>query len=287
MKTLIVGATGFIGFNLATKLGNAYITGRPGENNPPGQLIADTDPLPQVDCLIHLSAITDTLVRSTALMYQANWLRPISLFKKAIDGGCKRIIYASSCSVYDSNVVPFRESDVTHPLTPYAVSKAHLDYDASILAELTGATIIGLRFSNVYQGHTEKHKGNASSMIYQLYQQMLSGNPKLFRDGSQRRDFVHVSDVVDAIVLAMRQGQSGVYNIGSGVSTTFNEIVRLINQENNLHREVEYIDCPIEKVYQHTTIVDISKARHQLDYSPKVDLISGIRAMSLHHLANQ
>src|SRR5438045_7374253 len=88
-----------------------------------------------------------------------------------------------------------------------------------------GVTVVGVRYFNVY-GPGEAHKGKMASMAYQLYTQMAAGeHPRIFADGSQRRDFVYVRDAVAGTLLAAQSGRSGVFNIGSGTARSFNELV--------------------------------------------------------------
>jgi len=89
--------------------------------------------------------------------------------------------------------------------------------------------IIGLRYFNVY-GPGELYKGKMSSMIYQLALQMKAGkNPRIFKKGEQKRDFVYVKDIIQANIKAALSGKSGIYNVGCGKARTFNDIISILN----------------------------------------------------------
>lgn len=155
--------------------------------------------------------------------------------------------------------------------------------------------VTGFRFCNIY-GPGEEKKGKRMSMIGQLIDQMKNDVPlTLFKDGEQRRDWVHVNDVVQAITLAMDQSSMNhgeIYNLGSGASYTFNEVAQTVHEEYcdklsfdkygkkwsvKKEMKINYIDCPFADKYQSYTECDIEKARRELGYSPSFDLRSGVR----------
>jgi ADP-L-glycero-D-manno-heptose 6-epimerase len=135
--------------------------------------------------------------------------------------------------------------------------------------------VVGLRYFNVY-GPREAHKGAAASMIYQLYGQMKAGRrPRVFRGGEQKRDFVHVNDVVVCTVQALTAPRSGVYNCGSGQAFSFNEIIAELNQNLRTTLEPEYFDNPFS-FYQPHTEADLTLSRKELNYSPQFPPARGI-----------
>ncbi len=103
--------------------------------------------------------------------------------------------------------------------------------------------LVGVRFFNVY-GPREAHKGIPASMVYHLSKQMKDGQrPRIFKHGEQQRDFVYVKDIVQGCLRAMEAKKSGIYNLGSGVARSFNELVQVLNHslgtrfQTGLHRE--------------------------------------------------
>jgi ADP-L-glycero-D-manno-heptose 6-epimerase len=140
-----------------------------------------------------------------------------------------------------------------------------------------GTNIIGLRYFNVYGPH-EKHKGKASSMILQLACQIKEGkDPKLFKYGEQFRDFIYVFDVVEANILALKSNNRGIFNVGRGEKTTFNEIVEILNKILNKNNKIVYIDNPYEKFYQCKTLADTRKTKQELNFSAHYNTREGIK----------
>ena len=133
--------------------------------------------------------------------------------------------------------------DCERPINVYAFSKVILDNLAE-RARHEGLRVTGLRYFNVY-GPGEAHKGAAASMIYQLFLQMKAGKrPRVFRHGEQKRDFVHVADVVAATLLAAEKGRETVYNVGSGAARSFNDVIKALNASLRTDLKPDYFDNP-------------------------------------------
>ncbi len=287
INILITGGTGFVGSNIAkyfiNKGHHVLMTGHTGENENNNKNIIsysfhdlNWNKLPKIDILFHQAAITDTLIHDREKMLEVNFWQSRQLIDQAINAGVTRIVYASSAATYGDTLPPFKEEDAGRCLNVYAESKLLLDRYCEIITQTKDICVIGLRYSNVY-GPGESHKGQAKSMIAQIYEQMLNGNPKLFRWGEQKRDFVYVDDVVAANVLASQSNLNGVFNVGSGTSVTFNRIVDILNEYSRLDREIEYIDnyCAIN--YQNHTRLDLTQSQEQLKYVPQYTIERGIK----------
>lgn len=283
-SVLITGASGFIGRHVGQFLSHLgqtiWCTARPDEHDVPWLVASDDiaqipwERMPQVDTLVHLAAETDPQHPDKEHVLKTNCHDAIRLFKQALDRGVQRIVYASSCAVYGDGPVPFREHQVLRPLTHYAHSKALLDEMADSLAWKSQKSIVGLRFSNVY-GEGEHHKGNNASMVSRLLWQAARGRPRLFHDGSQRRDWVYVRDVVRAVVQACG-APSGVYNVGFGISYSFNQVVGMWSKLLDTPLHTDYIDNPYQGQYQSYTRVDIKKAGDGFNWWPEYDLQDGM-----------
>lgn len=288
-NVLVTGATGFIGYHLCNKLyeeGYRIIAvGRKDENrikcnefytcnwnNIPWEEV------PNIDVCFHLAANNDTLEKNEAFMNNSNYYAPISLFKKLLDKKCSQFVYSSSCSVYGNENKPFSEDSVNlNPLNVYAKSKLMFEKFAQDFAKLNKVNCVGLRYSNVYGTH-ETHKNRRASMIHQLIQKFSRNEkPKLFKDGNQKRDWVFVKDVVDANLLASKYNKSDVFNIGSGNSVSFNEIIKILQKKTGKNIEPEYIDCSFEDQFQTDTTLSLDKSRSKLKYNPLYKLDEGIQ----------
>lgn len=290
MKILVTGGTGFIGSNLVKALlsrgDEVVITGHDAEQKLPdfkGKYLQpsfiglDWDAIGKIDVLFHQAAINDITLLDERELFRANVDASIELFRYVVQNGCRKIVYASSTAVYGNIPVPHKESGPTDPLNPYAKSKKRLD---ELAMEFAGrhphVTVVGLRYCNVY-GPGENHKGKRASMIYQLAQQMKSGNPQLFKYGEQKRDYLYVADAVRANLLAAETEESAIFNCGFGKAVTFNEIVRILNRVLGLYRVPEYIENPFKDQYQSYTECDMTLAREKLGFMAEFDIEKGIR----------
>lgn len=289
MRILVTGGTGFIGSNLAIALlargHDVAITGHDAEQKLPdfkGKYLQPTfqginwDALGSFDILFHEAAINDTTNLDRTEMMRANVEAAKHLFLHVTKQGCRRIVYASSTAVYGDTPPPHAEGGPLRPLNPYAESKKLLDEFAMEFARSRpDVVVVGLRYCNVY-GPRENHKGHRASMIYQLARQMRSGNPRLFKHGEQKRDYVYVKDVVRANLLAMRAPESCIVNCALGVATPFNDIVSILNTVLGTRRTPEYIENPYGARYQGHTECDMALAKEKLGFTPKFDIAAGI-----------
>ncbi len=300
-SALITGGAGFIGSNLALELERRYpdirVTiiddFRSGEFSNligfRGDLIAQD--LAALDLLsrfqpgefqvvFHLASITDTTVTDAQQMIWNNveGFRRVAEFAR-LSG--TSLIYASSAAVYGvCRSGRMQEDQSIRPANVYAFSKALLENLARRLDDASGGfRMVGLRYFNVY-GPGEAHKGAAASMIYQLAKQMQAGKqPRIFKYGEQARDFVYVKDVVEATLLAAEAHHSGVYNVGSGRPTSFNEVIALLNKALGTDYDPDYFDNPYP-FYQPHTEADVSLARAELGYIPKHSIDRGVTEYS-------
>ena len=178
--------------------------------------------------------------------------------------------YASSASVYGSNNIFKEQRSIEKPLNVYGYSKFLFDqYVRQILATAT-SQVVGLRYFNVY-GPREQHKGTMASVAYHFNQQYFSdGEVRLFEgcdgyaNGEQRRDFIYVGDAVDVNLWFMdNPKKSGIFNVGTGRSQSFNEVARAVIAWYRKSGLIRYIPFPehLQGSYQSFTQADITALR--------------------------
>jgi ADP-L-glycero-D-manno-heptose 6-epimerase len=229
----------------------------------------------KVDLVFHLASITDTTDHDQFRQVHDNvesWRNILNYFA----GRKTRLVYASSAATYGIAAGLNKVDQEPKPANAYAFAKVQLDnLSRKWVRQNKGQIIVGLRYFNVY-GPREGHKGAASSMILQLAQQMRGGKaPRIFKNGEQLRDFVYVKDIVACTILAARARASGIYNAGSGVPRSFNDVVSNLNRVLKTDFQTEYIDNP-HAHYQPHTEADLTLTTRALRYKPKYTLESGI-----------
>jgi ADP-L-glycero-D-manno-heptose 6-epimerase len=228
------------------------------------------------DAIFHEASITDTTVHDQVLQTHDN----VEGFRKLLEFARPtqtRVVYASSAATYGIGTAgAMKEEQPAAPANVYAFSKVQLDNLARQYAKEHNAwRIVGVRYFNVY-GPREVHKKAAASMIYQLYSQMKAGKrPRVFKHGEQRRDFVYVKDVVKMTIGALNAPKSGVYNCGSGVASSFNEVIAELNRSLGTKLEPDYFDNPYS-FYQPHTEADLTAAKNDLRYNPDYPPAKGI-----------
>lgn len=291
-KILITGGAGFIGSNLALALqekypnNKYYIVDNFSSGNADnlvgfrGEIIhANIAEInfnkyfDKLDIIFHQAAITNTTVFDEKKMMFNN----VDGFKNVLNFALKceaKLIYASSAAIYGRSIPPMIVGKNEVPANMYGVSK--LEADKIARENFNNLPIIGLRYFNVY-GPGEKYKGKMANVIWQFYLQMKDGKkPIVFGNGEQKRDQVYVRDVVNANILAIDCQKSGIFNIGSGRATSFNEIIKNLNEVLGADFEPEYIDNPY-KHYQEYTEADLTETKKILGYFPEYDIKKGVK----------
>jgi ADP-L-glycero-D-manno-heptose 6-epimerase len=295
---VVTGGAGFIGSNLVRELGRrGYdrvvvvddLTDGRKFVNLVGANVADyfdkdeflarleDGDLGRLDAIFHQGACAVTTEWNGRLMMATNYRYSVRLLEHCLAEGVP-LVYASSAAVYGASTV-FRENDrsAERPLNVYGYSK--LLFDDHVRRRLVerhrrrakrrGAPVVGLRYFNVY-GPGEAHKDAMASVAFHLHGQVAAtGSAKLFEGsggygpGEQRRDFVHVGDVVDVNLWFLEHRRvSGVFNVGTGSSATFNEVARAVIAWHD-RGAIRYIPFPddLRSRYQSFTEADLTALR--------------------------
>ena len=228
------------------------------------------------DYIFHQAAISDTRVYDQKIIMQTN----VNTFYDILDMAKKNeavLVYASSAATYGSMPSP-QTVGKENPENPYGFSKYAMDKIAyRYMEENPYMTIVGLKYFNVY-GAREFFKDKTSSTVIQFAHQILAGNaPKLFT-GSDKilRDFVYIRDVIQANIKASNSKKSGVYNVGTALPRSFQDIADILQKELQTSFQTEYFPNPF-KGYQMHTQAEISDSKKYLDYSPQWGLEEGIK----------
>ena len=306
MRVLVTGGAGFIGSNLAKRLARdghdvvacdtflssdwktlADFTGDVltlTHRNDIDSIRRSAASLGRFDVIFHQAAITGVIAKDGSATAGDDThgflLNNLEQFRQLLDFAVEtqaRVVWASSCSVYGRGAAPMREGDPYDPLNVYAFTKVQCERMAERYAPKLAHPIVGLRYSNVY-GPGEAHKEKLASMIHQLAKQMRAGKrPRIFKAGTQRRDFVYIDDVVAANLRGANTIVGGVFNAGAGGSWSFNDVVAELNRVLGTNLEPDYFENPYGFTQDHTEC-DMTKARDGLGHVPAFDLRKGIEA---------
>ncbi len=229
----------------------------------------------EFDQIIHLAARAGVRpsLAEPALYQRVNVEGTVNLFEAARLHGVKKITMASSSSVYGVNAkVPFSETDpIFSAISPYAASKLAGEALGHVYHHLYGFDVAMLRFFTVY-GPRQR----PDLAIHKFAQLISRGQPiPVFGDGTTARDYTYITDTVDG-VLACTQKEIGyeIFNLGESQTVTLNHLIELL--ENSLGQKAVLERHPPQPGDVPITYADVSKARRQLGYHPRVKIADGI-----------
>jgi len=302
-KMAVTGGAGFIGSNLAEFLcaqGHEVVviddfsTGR--EENLAGWSeryrdrfrlvradINDTarmrDALQGVRFLFHQAAIPSVFrsIADPVGTERANIGGTVSVLKAACDAGVRRVVFASSSSVYgDDPQLPKREDRTGRPLSPYALSKAAGEEYCRLFQRVYGLETVCLRYFNVF-GPRQDPRSEYAAVIPRFVTRLLAGQaPIVYGDGEQTRDFTYVSNVVEANwTAAVHPRAAGeVFNVGCGARTSLNDLLREMTGIIGTRCPADY--QPARPGDVRHSLADVGKAEALLGYRPSVGLREGL-----------
>jgi UDP-glucose 4-epimerase len=232
--------------------------------------------------VLHLAAQVDVQasIKDPSYDFKTNALGTLLLLEEARKNHVEKFIYASSAAVYGMpSSLPISESHPASPISPYGVSKLTGEKYVGLYSSLYSMNTTALRLFNVY-GKGQNPKSPYSGVITKFSSRIGNGLPPvIFGDGRQTRDFVHVSDVANAFLLALKSkgGNGGAINIGTGKETTLNKLAKVM---------VELSGKKLKPIYKEAregdikrSVADISKAGKLLGFKPKVSLREGLSSL--------
>lgn len=295
-RLLITGGAGFVGSNLISliRANNHDIAIRVIDNESLGsfsvlspfnveQVKADMlniatleQALEDVDAVVHLAADTRVIesIEDPEKNFQNNVVATFQLLQAMRKMEVKQLICASTGgAILGEAPSPVHEEMVPKPLSPYGASKLAQEGYCSAFSHLYDMKIANLRFSNVY-GPLSFHKG---SVVATFCRALLNNEPiSIYGDGSQTRDYVFTEDLCQGIVNAIEGGVSGVYQLGTGIPTSLNQLVDTLSTVTNRTIRPSYLPSRNGEILY--TYCDITKAKREIAYSPAVSLEAGLTA---------
>lgn len=298
---LVTGGAGFVGSHLIDKLAangseitvlDSFTTGRlenikhhldTGRCNLVKGDVTDKSlverVLKDVDVVVHLAALisVEESLKHPFEVFDVNVAGTLNLLERAVNGGVKRFVYASSTAVYgEENPLPLKEDYPPKPISPYAASKASAESYCNAFHSSYGLETVILRFFNIYGPRQEKNP--YSGVITKFVRNCLENKPlTIYGDGGQTRDFIYVADVVEATTLAIedRNAIGETFNVCTGKPVEINELALTVKDLLG-KKKLNVVHSPLRKGDIRSNYGNPSKARRLLGFRANVDLREGI-----------
>lgn len=297
-KILITGGAGFVGSNAANQFvrdGHQVIAldnlslGRKENLDPGVQFIegdvknqADLEKAGAVDYIIHLAASSSAPMFVDDLIgtYENNIIGHNRVLEYARAIEAKKVLFASTSSIYGNNPIPLTEDQAVTPPNFYSVTKHCQEETSLIYNQVHGLEIIAFRFMSVY-GPREEHKGRFANLVSQFIWGMEQGRqPTIYGDGTQTRDLTNVRDLIQAFKLAMETEKRfgfTVFNVGTSEAINMIELMKILNDAMGTSIEGKLIENPIKTGYVQDQQADLTKISRELGYKPTVTIAEGVK----------
>jgi ADP-L-glycero-D-manno-heptose 6-epimerase len=235
-----------------------------------------------ISAIIHLGACSDTMETDGNYLMENNFRYTVRLAEYALENNL-RFVYASSAATYGDGKRGFVDDhgflEQLKPLNLYGFSKYYFDMWAKQQGVLD--QVAGLKYFNVY-GPNENHKGRMASMVYKMLpivqkegkiRLFKSSDPEQFKDGGQCRDFLYVKDAARITCDFLENGLSGIFNVGSGQTSTWNVLAQAVFTAVDKPAQIDYIDMPEDLIgqYQNYTCADMRKYKEKMKMGASVN----------------
>lgn len=285
-KVVVTGGAGFIGSHLVDELIKQGIevtildnlsTGKKQNINPKAEFI-DCDIfkdtwgdliflLNGADTIFHLAAKTTVQesIKEPSLYNNVNVVGTLNLLEAAAAMKVKRFIFSSSSSVYGNAKVPTSENHPLNPISPYALNKLVGEQYCKLYSEIYNIDTVCLRYFNVYG---DRMNNEGYKLVFPIFKEQILNNKPLTinNDGKQRRDFIHVDDVVRANILVAKHKNNfngDIYNVGNGKSYSINEVADMFGGKKQYGNKV---------IEPFETLAETAKIDLDLNFQTKKEL---------------
>ncbi len=228
------------------------------------------------DAVVHLAAVSiNRSVMDPDESISINMVGNQNVFAAAAEEGVRRVVYASSASVYgDPDRLPMHEDDDVHPMTPYCISKLAGEQLLGFYERQKGLDWVALRFFNVY-GPGQKVTAYYTSVINHFVNRIRNGQaPVIDGRGEQSMDFIHVTDIARSIVASLEcDTVNQVINIGTGIDTSIAELAQIL---------IDAVGADVEPIFNPRDVLvsrraaDITRARELLGWEPTISVGDGL-----------
>ncbi len=298
MRALVTGGAGFIGSHLVDTLvseGFEVIilddlsSGNNQNINKKAKFVlgsildrsAVSNSIGKCDFVFHLAAQVSVpkSVSNPDETYKINVDGTKIVLEESLKAGVKKVIIASSAAVYGNSNLPLKETDTLDPQNPYGISKMKCEYLASEFVK-QGLSVVCLRYFNVYGP-----RQSVGAVISNFMRSIVSSKPiTIFGDGNQVRDYVFVSDVVSANILAAKKAPPGsILNVGTGVATSLLEVLSIIGVSSGVKPLVQF--KPVRDGDVSYSCSDISQIA-KLGFKPSTMIKDGLKNTLNWYLSN-
>ena len=229
--------------------------------------------------IIHLAAVVsvDEAIENPIKTFEVNSQATVQLLEFARIFDIDKVVYASSTAVYGEPIdIPLREDHPTRPINPYGAAKLAGESAMEAYNKTYALSTISLRYFNVY-GPRMRGGQYAGVISKFLEAARIDEELKIYGDGNQTRDFIHVYDVANANKIALESHEVGVFNIGTGKETKIIDLANLIIRLMESRSRVLFVEPRPGDIYR--SVADITKARKILHWEPKISLEEGLKSL--------